>query len=82
VGLKVALVAAGEADVYVLPGGGAKLWDACAPHAIALASGATVSDATGSPVRYAGVGLALERGLVVAPEPLHRQAIDALRSSA
>lgn len=80
VGLKVALVAAREADLYVLPSGGAKLWDSLAPHAIAVAAGATVSDARGEPIAYAGVELALEHGIVVAHSALHRRAIDALRS--
>ncbi len=81
VGLKVALVAACEADLYVLPSGGAKLWDACAPHAIALAAGATVSDSRGQPIGYANGDLALAHGIVVAPSKLHARAIDALRSA-
>jgi 3'(2'), 5'-bisphosphate nucleotidase len=80
VGLKVALVAACEADLYVLPSGGAKLWDACAPHAIALSAGATVSDARGALIRYADADLVLDHGIVVATPSLHARAIDALRS--
>lgn len=82
VGLKVALVAATEADLYVLPGGGAKLWDACAPHAIARSAGATVTDARGEKIVYAGdgMGLDLDHGIVVASTTLHARAIDALRS--
>jgi 3'(2'), 5'-bisphosphate nucleotidase len=81
VGLKVALVAAGEADLYILASGGAKLWDAMAPHAIAIAAGARVSDARGAPLRYEGVDLALAHGIVVAPPSLHQRAVDALRST-
>ena len=80
-GLKVALVLAGEADLYILARGGSKLWDACAPHAIAVAADAIVSDIDGAPVRYAAVSLDLDRGIVVAPNDLHRRAIAALRSS-
>lgn len=80
VGLKVALVAACEADLYALPSGGAKLWDACAPHAIALAAGATVSDARGEAIRYSGDDLTLGYGIVVGPASLHARAISALRS--
>jgi 3'(2'), 5'-bisphosphate nucleotidase len=81
VGLKVALVAAREADLYVLASGGAKLWDAGAPHAIALSAGATVSDAAGAPIAYQGVGLKLERGIVVGAPSVHARAIEALRST-
>ncbi|MBL8680073.1 MAG: 3'(2'),5'-bisphosphate nucleotidase CysQ [Myxococcales bacterium] len=81
VGLKVALVAACEADLYVLPSGGAKLWDSLAPHAIANAAGATVTDARGEAIRYAGVDLALGHGIVVAHPTVHARAIDALRSA-
>lgn len=81
VGLKVALVAACEADLYVLPSAGAKLWDSLAPHAIAIAAGATVSDVRGEAIRYAGVDLALEHGIVVAHSSVHARAIDALRSA-
>ncbi|MFO0557371.1 MAG: 3'(2'),5'-bisphosphate nucleotidase CysQ [Polyangiales bacterium] len=80
VGLKVALVAATEADLYVLPSGGAKLWDACAPHAIALSAGAKVTDARGENIVYAHAGLGLDHGIVVASTTLHARAIDALRS--
>jgi 3'(2'), 5'-bisphosphate nucleotidase len=80
-GLKVALLLAGEADLYILARGGSKLWDACAPHAIAAAAGAVVSDIDGAPVRYSNVSLELDRGIVVGPEALHPRAIAALRSA-
>lgn len=70
VGLKVASVAAGEADAYVHLGAGPKLWDGCAPEAIARAAGAVVTDESGAAIRYDTAHLPLDRGIVVAAPPL------------
>jgi 3'(2'), 5'-bisphosphate nucleotidase len=78
VGLKVALVATGEADLYVHTGAGPKLWDGCAPDAIARAAGAEVTDAFGRPLRYDTARLALDQGIVVAAPPLRALAARAL----
>ena len=77
VGLKVALVATGEADLYVHAGRGPKLWDGCAPEAIARAAGATVTDGTGAMLRYATGELALDLGIIVAAPALHERALRA-----
>jgi 3'(2'), 5'-bisphosphate nucleotidase len=66
VGLKVALVASGEETAYVHLGRGPKLWDGCAPEAIARAAGAEVTDAQGRALRYDTRDLALSEGIVVA----------------
>lgn len=78
VGLKVALVASGEADLYVHAGSGPKLWDGCAPDAVARAAGAEVSNAFGEPLRYDRGRLALDEGIVVAAPPLRALAAKAL----
>ena len=52
VGLKIGLIAAGEADVYLHPSPGTSLWDCCAPEAVVLAAGGHFSTAEGSPVAY------------------------------
>jgi 3'(2'), 5'-bisphosphate nucleotidase len=70
VGLKVACVASGEADAYVHLGTGPKLWDSCAPEAVARAAGATVTDALGHAIAYDTAHLPLDRGLVIAAPPL------------
>jgi 3'(2'), 5'-bisphosphate nucleotidase len=70
VGLKVASVAIGDADAYVHFGPGPKLWDGCAPEAIARAAGAEVTDALGQPLRYDTAHLPLDGGIVVAAPPL------------
>ncbi|MFO0645834.1 MAG: 3'(2'),5'-bisphosphate nucleotidase CysQ [Polyangiales bacterium] len=70
VGLKVALVAAGEETAYVHLGRGPKLWDGCAPEAIAKAAGAEVTDAMGRALRYDTRELPLSEGIVVATPAL------------
>ncbi len=77
-GLKFMLVAAGQADLYLHTGAGPKLWDGCAAEAIALAAGAQVTDAHGQCVRYDTDYLPLDHGFVVAAEPLHTFALQAL----
>ncbi|MBI5515121.1 MAG: 3'(2'),5'-bisphosphate nucleotidase CysQ [Deltaproteobacteria bacterium] len=81
VGLKAALVAAGEATLYLHAGDGPKLWDTCAPEALAVAAGAVVTDAYGEPLRYATARLAVDRGIVVAPASLGPRAARALREA-
>jgi 3'(2'), 5'-bisphosphate nucleotidase len=78
VGLKVALVATGEADLYLHAGHGPRLWDGCAPEAVALAAGADVTDAQGRALRYDVASLALDQGIVVAASPLSVVAARAL----
>ncbi len=77
VGLKAALVATGEADIYLHAGGGAKLWDGCAPEAIARAAGAVVSDRSGAALHYRTAHLALDHGIVIAGPALHASALRA-----
>jgi 3'(2'), 5'-bisphosphate nucleotidase len=81
VGLKTALVATGEADLYVHAGPGPKLWDGCAPEALARATGLTVSDGAGNPLRYDGTTLSLDRGIVIAAPSLHAAAVRAFSQS-
>ncbi|MDB4930236.1 MAG: 3-5-bisphosphate nucleotidase, partial [Myxococcaceae bacterium] len=75
VGLKVAAVATGEVDLYAHFGRGPKLWDGCAPEAIARGAGATVTDALGRTLAYDTAHLGLDDGLVVAAAPLHAAAV-------
>jgi 3'(2'), 5'-bisphosphate nucleotidase len=79
VGLKVARVVTGDADVYVHPTRGAKLWDACAPAAILHAAGGRFTDLEGDPIDYAAPRLGLERGIAVTNGVLHDAVIAASR---
>ncbi len=75
VGLKVAAVATGECDLYAHFGRGPKLWDGCAPEAIARGAGALVTDSLGRDIAYDTADLGLDDGLVVAPAALHALAL-------
>jgi 3'(2'), 5'-bisphosphate nucleotidase len=77
VGLKMIRVISGEADLYIHFGRGAKLWDTCAPDAIARAAGIRFSDACGKDIDYLAPQVTLERGIVVAAEDLHARVIAA-----
>ncbi len=78
VGLKMIKVVSGEADLYVHFGRGAKLWDTCAPEAVARAAGVSFSDIRGRAIDYLAEKVMLQRGIVVAPPGLHAEVIEAL----
>jgi 3'(2'), 5'-bisphosphate nucleotidase len=78
VGLKMIKVVSGEADLYVHFGRGAKLWDTCAPEAVARAAGIGFSDIRGRDIDYLSDQVMLERGIVVAPLSLHAEVVRAL----
>jgi 3'(2'), 5'-bisphosphate nucleotidase len=74
-GIKGVKVASGELDVYAHPSRGlVKLWDACAPDAIARAAGAVYTDATGRPFDYRGA-VAQGSGTLAANPTLHAEAL-------
>ena len=51
-GLKIGLLARGEADLYLHPSGGTKEWDTCAPDIILSEAGGVMSDCWNRPLRY------------------------------
>ncbi|MGK7312873.1 MAG: 3'(2'),5'-bisphosphate nucleotidase CysQ family protein [Candidatus Longimicrobiales bacterium M2_2A_002] len=88
VGLKCALIAEGERDVYVHPVPYLKEWDTCAPEVILREAGGTVTDCLGTRLRYNKENPRQPHGiLAVAPgvhehvleviEPIYRNAGDA-----
>lgn len=84
VGVKVAKVARGEADLYVHAGLGAKRWDTCAPEAILAAAGGTFSDLDGAPIDYASPDLMVRNGILASNGALHdevRRALTGQRSA-
>ncbi len=81
VGVKVARVATGEADLYLHPGSGAKKWDSCAPEAILRAAGGEFGDALGVPIDYASPDLLLRRGMCAANRALFEAATRAAREA-
>lgn len=52
VGIKCALIARGEADLYVHPVPYLKEWDTCAPEAVLRGAGGSVGDCAGRPLSY------------------------------
>ncbi len=75
VGLKLALIAMGERDLYVNPSAKSKLWDTCAPQALLNAAGGVLTDAHGDPVRYDVPDLHCRRGLVASNGLVHEAVI-------
>lgn len=64
VGLKCALIAMGEADLYLHPSNRSNRWDSCAPQAVIEAAGGQLTDFAGQPYEYAGREIVNGRGLV------------------
>ena len=71
VGLKIALIALGERDLYVNPSPRCKAWDTCAPQAILEAAGGLLTDARGGALPYDRVDIGNPRGLVAAGAGIH-----------
>ncbi|WP_437327498.1 3'(2'),5'-bisphosphate nucleotidase CysQ family protein [Sorangium sp. So ce381] len=80
VGVKIARIATGEVDLYVHGGGGAKLWDSCAPEAVLLGAGGSFTDLSGAPIDYTGPGLKLGRGIIASNGALQAAVVAAARS--
>jgi 3'(2'), 5'-bisphosphate nucleotidase len=74
VGVKLALIASGERDLYVNPSSRTKAWDTCAPEAILVRAGGRLTDVFGNPYGYGGV-LARSRGLVASNGAVHDEVI-------
>src|SRR5690606_14241837 len=75
VGLKMALVAAGDRDLYVNTPSKTASWDSCAPEAILTAAGGRVTDLHGDLLRYDQVDVHNRTGLVASNGRLHPGAI-------
>lgn len=65
-GSKCALVASGQADLYVHPVPYLKEWDTCAPEAMLRAAGGRVTDCGGEPLRYGKADPAQPGGIFAA----------------
>lgn len=64
VGLKCALLAMGEADLYLHPSGKSSRWDSCAPQAVIEAAGGMLVDFAGNSYGYEGKEIGNARGLL------------------
>ncbi len=77
VGVKVARVIEGAADLYVHVSRGAKLWDSCAPEAILRAAGGLLTHLDGSAIDYRG-RLGLDSGLIATSPALLPRVVTAV----
>ena len=75
VGLKVAQISSGSADVYVSTTDKTKEWDSCAPEAIITAAGGRMTDLLGAPLRYNKTIPNTPRGMLATSGPLHEAAV-------
>lgn len=64
VGLKCALLALGEADLYLHPSTMSSRWDSCAPQAVIEAAGGVLVGSDGASYGYEGREIVNSRGLV------------------
>ncbi|KKW41329.1 MAG: Inositol monophosphatase [Candidatus Magasanikbacteria bacterium GW2011_GWA2_56_11] len=64
VGHKLALVADGEADLYISTRPEVPVWDTCAAHIIIREAGGMITDLSGEPLRYDPEGLSHRHGVV------------------
>jgi 3'(2'), 5'-bisphosphate nucleotidase len=78
-GVKLAMVARGEADLYVNTYANFSDWDICAGDLLVTEAGGTVTEIAGTPVRYGTPGNAQRGGLLATNGRLHRAALAGLR---
>jgi len=80
-GRKVAMVINGEADMYLHPSRGTKLWDTCACEVIASEAGGVLLSGTGEPISYVRSSGDVENhyGLLVCPRSILDKVIWASR---
>jgi 3'(2'), 5'-bisphosphate nucleotidase len=78
-GLKAAVVATGEYDVYLQPGRAGMRWDACSGEALVVAAGGQFSETSGATIDYAAPEIVNTRGLLATNGLLHARIIEALK---
>jgi 3'(2'), 5'-bisphosphate nucleotidase len=64
-GIKVAYIASGRADLYVNAKGLSSYWDACAPQVVLEEAGGAIVDRHNNPVRYTGTDTHLRQLMVM-----------------
>jgi 3'(2'), 5'-bisphosphate nucleotidase len=80
VGVKCALVATGECDLYVHPVPYLKEWDTCAPEAVLRGAGGSVTDCGGVQLRYNKPVPVQPAGIVATSAGLLPSVIEVIRS--
>ncbi len=80
VGVKATRILEGQADLYVHPSKGCKLWDACAPDALLRGAGGVLVDLHGAPIDYRGP-LGLDSGIIASHDSLSSRITAAARAT-
>jgi 3'(2'), 5'-bisphosphate nucleotidase len=80
-GVKLAMVARGEADVYANTYETFYDWDICAGHLLVSEAGGAVTDLAGNPITYQGENFAQKRGLIASNGPIHAEAVARLAAA-
>jgi 3'(2'), 5'-bisphosphate nucleotidase len=78
-GVKLAMVARGEADLYVNTYANFSDWDICAGDLLVTEAGGTVTEIAGTPIHYGTSGNAQRGGLLATNGRLHAAAVAGLR---
>ena len=78
-GIKLALVARGEADIYLNTYDAFHDWDICAGHILVEEAGGTVTGLRGESLQYGLPGAWQRHGLLASNGLLHADALDRLR---
>jgi 3'(2'), 5'-bisphosphate nucleotidase len=78
-GIKLALIARGEADAYTSNYHGFHAWDLCAGQILVEEAGGQVTNTHGEPIRYPDDGSAMIDGVVASNGHLHAAALEGLR---
>ncbi len=78
VGLKIGLIARGQAEFYVHPNPGTKEWDTCAPDIIVSEAGGIMTDCWRRPIRYNRENVKNRFGVLASNGLQHTEIADAL----
>ncbi len=81
-GVKLAMVARGEADVYANTYERFFDWDICAGHILVTEAGGEVTDLAGQPIRYQAADFAQTRGLLATNGRIHADCVSRLAGAA
>jgi 3'-phosphoadenosine 5'-phosphosulfate (PAPS) 3'-phosphatase len=79
-GIKLALVARGEADLYIATSHRFHAWDLCAGHILVEEAGGKVSNVCGEPITYPPDGRGEIRGVIASNGRLHESALARLKN--
>lgn len=80
-GVKLAVVARGEADVYVNTYPNFRDWDICAGHILVTEAGGSVTGLRGEPLTYGEDGFVQRLGLVASVAGIHAAVVERLRAT-